>query len=108
MARFVMVCCTTSALNLKPLAPQDKLREFLEDTMTKAADTLYQAALQLPEHDRAELAAKLIDSIDPTTDTDWAEAWDAEIAKRIIELEAGKTKTIPWDQVRQGIVGAKG
>jgi putative addiction module component (TIGR02574 family) len=77
-------------------------------TMTTAADTLYQAALQFPEGDRAELAAMLIDSIDPTTDADWGEAWDAEIAKRIADLDQGKIKTIPWAEVRQRMVGAKG
>jgi putative addiction module component (TIGR02574 family) len=76
--------------------------------MTTAADTVFQAALQLPERDRAELAAKLIDSIDPTTDADWAEEWDAEIAKRIEELDTTKVKTIPWDEVRRRIVGTKG
>jgi putative addiction module component (TIGR02574 family) len=76
--------------------------------MTTAANTLYQAALQLPEGERAELAAMLIDSIDPTTDANWAEAWDAEIAKRIGELDQGTVKTVPWGIVRQRIVGAKG
>jgi putative addiction module component (TIGR02574 family) len=75
--------------------------------MTTAADSLYQAALQLPDRDRAELAAMLIDSIDPTTDADWAEAWDAEIAKRIGELDQGNVKTVPWGTVRQRIMGAK-
>jgi putative addiction module component (TIGR02574 family) len=75
--------------------------------MTTAADSLYQAALQLPDGDRAELAAMLIDSIDPTTDADWAEAWDAEIAKRIGELDQSNVKTVPWGTVRQRIMGAK-
>ena len=76
--------------------------------MATAADTVYQAALQLTESERAELAAKLIESIDPTTDADWAEAWDAEIAKRVDELDQGNVKTIPWNEVRQMMLGGKG
>ena len=76
--------------------------------MSTAADTLYQAALQLPESDRADLAARIIDSIDPATDADWAEAWDAEIAKRIDELDQGKVKTIPWADVQRMMLGTKG
>jgi putative addiction module component (TIGR02574 family) len=74
--------------------------------MSTAADTLYQAALQLPESDRADLAARIIDSIDSVTDADWAETWDAEIAKRVEELDQGKVKTIPWDEVQRRMVGA--
>lgn len=69
--------------------------------MTTAADTLFQTALQLPENDRAELAARLMDSIDPVTDEDVAEAWDAEVAKRVTELDQGKVKTIAWAEVRR-------
>lgn len=69
--------------------------------MTNAADDVYQAALRLPEADRAEIAAKLMESIDPEQDESWEEAWNSEIAKRIEELELGKVKTIPWAEVRQ-------
>ena len=75
--------------------------------MSTVADQLYQATLQLPESDRADLAAKLIDSIDPATDTDWTQAWDAEIAKRSDEVNQGKVKTIPWADVRGMMVGRR-
>jgi putative addiction module component (TIGR02574 family) len=30
-------------------------------------------------------------------------AWMAEIERRIVELDAGVAKTIPWDVVRDGL-----
>lgn len=30
-----------------------------------------------------------------------AASWDAEIKKRIADLDSGKAKTIPWSEVRQ-------
>ena len=37
----------------------------------------------------------------------WTAAWDAEIAKRIEELDSGKVKTIPWAEVRRKMGEAK-
>jgi putative addiction module component (TIGR02574 family) len=31
------------------------------------------------------------------------EAWDAEISRRIEELDSGRAKTISWEEVRQRI-----
>lgn len=73
--------------------------------MTTAADNLYQAALKLSDRERAELADKLLESIDPALDTGWAESWDAEIAKRIDDLDQGNVKTIPWAEARRIISG---
>jgi putative addiction module component (TIGR02574 family) len=75
--------------------------------MTAEAETLFQTALKLPERERAELAAKLIDSIDPDTEDDCVAAWDVEIAKRLDELDQGKVETIPWTEARQIIAGTK-
>lgn len=73
--------------------------------MTSAANQLYQDAMKLREDERAELAALLIESIDPASDTDWAQAWDAEIAQRVAEVDQGTVKAIPWEEVRQRMTG---
>ncbi|MBZ5492703.1 MAG: addiction module protein [Acidobacteriia bacterium] len=36
-------------------------------------------------------------------EADALRAWDDEIARRIEELDSGKAKTIPWDEVRRRI-----
>lgn len=68
--------------------------------MTAPRDKVFQAALDLDEEDRAELAKLLIDSLDPTTDEDAEEAWLREIDRRKAEIDAGTVQTIPWDVVR--------
>jgi putative addiction module component (TIGR02574 family) len=66
---------------------------------------LLDAALTLPDGERAILAAELIDSLDPAVDADHEAAWGDEIAQRIAALDRGATQTIPWDEVRARIIG---
>jgi putative addiction module component (TIGR02574 family) len=65
------------------------------------ASELLKKALALPDKDRAELAASLIDSLDATVDDDAEAAWQEEIAHRLNDIETGKVKPIPWDEVRR-------
>jgi putative addiction module component (TIGR02574 family) len=69
--------------------------------MTHEANELLEKVLALPENERAELAGILISSLETTVDPDVDAAWQAEVARRAQEVEAGKVKTIPWEQVRQ-------
>lgn len=62
---------------------------------------LLKKALALPENERAELAGSLLDSLDPTIDEDAEVAWQEEISRRLKELDTGKVKTIPWEEVRE-------
>ena len=68
--------------------------------MTEQTSHLLQKALSLSVEERADLACSLIDSLDPIVDEDAARAWDDEIAQRISDLDAGRAKTIPWEEVR--------
>ncbi|HZV88340.1 MAG TPA: addiction module protein [Candidatus Binatus sp.] len=68
--------------------------------MTEQASNLLEKALTLSEEERAELACSLIDSLDPTVDEGAASAWDQEIAQRISDLDSGRAKTVPWEEVR--------
>lgn len=67
--------------------------------MTHEASELLQKALALSEHERAELASTLIDSLDPITDDNVEAAWQEEISRRIEDLRSGKAKTVPWETV---------
>ena len=68
--------------------------------MTRAVEELYEQASQLPVEDRAELAGKLLESIEEPPDEGVEEAWAAEIERRMAEYRAGRVKTIPWSEVR--------
>ena len=65
------------------------------------AGELLKHALILSDKERAELASSLIDSLDPIVDPDAELAWQEEIVRRLEEVESGRVKTIPWDEVRR-------
>jgi putative addiction module component (TIGR02574 family) len=68
--------------------------------MTEQTSHLLQKALTLSEAERADLACSLIDSLDATVDEDAMSAWDKEIAQRVSELDSGRAKTVPWEELR--------
>ncbi len=72
--------------------------------MSTTTTKLLEDALQLPDRDRADLAARLIESLDPTADDDAQAAWSVEIERRISELEQGSAKAIPWSKAREMIL----
>lgn len=55
------------------------------------------AALELPRHERARLAARLLDSLD--LEESVQDAWAAEIERRVLEYRAGRMDAIPGDDV---------
>jgi len=59
-------------------------------------------ALQLSPKERSELIHRLIVSLDSEpedTPEAIAKAWDEEISRRVADMEAGRTKWIPADEV---------
>ena len=71
--------------------------------MTRNAERVLDDALRLPEQERAEVAARLISSLDAEADTDVDAAWIAEIERRCAELDAGTAVTSDWEEVRRRI-----
>ncbi|MGP0070262.1 MAG: addiction module protein [Isosphaeraceae bacterium] len=72
--------------------------------MTRPAHQLLDEALRLPDPDRAELAARLIESLDPTTDDDADTLWGEEVRQRLDDLDKGRVATIPWPEARRMIL----
>lgn len=59
-------------------------------------------ALPLPLKERSELAHRLLVSLDGEPEDSpeaIARAWDEEIARRVADMDAGRTKWIPGDEV---------
>ena len=74
--------------------------------MTNAANRILHDALGLSDKERAEIAARLIESLDSETGADVEEieeAWATEIERRCAELDAGTSGTTAWDDVRRQI-----
>jgi putative addiction module component (TIGR02574 family) len=72
--------------------------------MKSEISKILEEALKLPIEARAVLAGSLIESLDEIVDENVEGAWADEIARRIEELDAGKTKTIPWSTARRLIL----
>lgn len=62
-------------------------------------ESITQAAMTLPEQDRAKLARDLVASLDGPADVGVAESWDAEISRRIHEVTSGNAKLMDPDDV---------
>jgi putative addiction module component (TIGR02574 family) len=68
--------------------------------MTNTATSLLEQALDLPEHDRAELAARLLESLDACERGDLDAAWAQEIDRRCDALDKGEAATSDWNEFR--------
>ena len=69
--------------------------------MSETADELLKRALQLCEQDRALLAGALIESLHSDAEPGNEHAWDAEIRRRVHELETRAVETVAWSKVRE-------
>ena len=72
--------------------------------MERSAEAVLKEALTLPEADRADIAGALLNSLEPGEETDIEAAWRQEVAARVAALDAGEVETIPWNEVRGGLV----
>ena len=59
------------------------------------------SALELDENHRAELAKKLIDSLDQKIDEDIEQSWIDEVKKRKDEIKSGKVTPISGQEVHR-------
>jgi putative addiction module component (TIGR02574 family) len=71
--------------------------------MTKAAQAMLAEALLLDAESRAALAAELLASLDGPEDGDAEAAWNAEIERRVAQIEAGAARLEPWEDVKRRI-----
>lgn len=58
-------------------------------------------ALQLTEDERAELAKKLLLSLDSPSESEIREDWLSEACRRARDLDEGRVQPIPAEEVRR-------
>ena len=69
--------------------------------MTPEVSKLLEKALSLSIEEQEALADSLISNLGGKVDEGLQAAWEAEIGKRIAELDTGKAKTKSWAEVRR-------
>jgi putative addiction module component (TIGR02574 family) len=69
--------------------------------MSPRAQHVLREALRLPPKARADIAGTLLRSLDVRDEPGLAEAWSAEIGRRVEQVDAGKVKLLPWASVRR-------
>lgn len=78
--------------------------------MSQTVADLLNAALALPEEERAELTELLAASLTSPPSSLHPE-WFGEVRRRAAEVDSGQVKPVPWDEVRrqaQAQLGAGG
>ncbi len=70
--------------------------------MKTELDEVVRQALTLDEQDRAEVAARLLDSLEE--DLGPEDSWAAELERRAAELESGAVQGIPWEDLRERLL----
>ena len=66
-----------------------------------SSKTLQEAVLELPPDERAELAQKLLLSLDDPSEGELSEAWLSEAKRRARELDRGEVQPIDGEEVRR-------
>ena len=66
--------------------------------MTDLVEELSRKARALPPEDRIRLAEELLATVQEV-DAEVEQAWDAEIRRRIAEIDSGTAKLVPAEEV---------
>jgi putative addiction module component (TIGR02574 family) len=66
-------------------------------------EQLLAEVLDLPESDRAEVAARILESLEDNRDDDVDEAWARELERRSAAVDSGEVVTSDWNVLRQRI-----
>lgn len=59
---------------------------------------LLQEALKLPENQRADMAARLLESLDPACEDRAESEWAEEIQRRLEQVQRGEVACVPWEE----------
>ena len=71
--------------------------------MRSAVEEVVQRALELDEEERAEVASRVLASLEEG-DAAAEAAWDAELERRAAEMESGAVEGIPWEDLREKLM----
>ncbi len=81
----------------------EEVSEGIIPVVMQQTSELLKKALALPVDERAELAGSFLESLDTQADKAAEAGWNLEIARRIEELDSGRAKRVPWEEIRRWI-----
>jgi len=67
--------------------------------LSSSFDQILRAAMELPPDSRAMLAGHLLESLDQPEQMEIDAAWSEEIERRIRDVDEGRVKLIPGEEV---------
>ena len=67
--------------------------------MSRNPKDIVAEALELPLAARADLASKLLDSLDELSESEIEQLWAEEAERRYAEYKAGRTEAVPAEEV---------
>ena len=72
--------------------------------MSSKIDAILNAAMDLTDEERVDLADRLFSSVSEEYRTEVDRAWAEEIDRRAKEIDEGKVTLVPWDEVRDRLL----
>jgi len=63
--------------------------------------SLFDAALGLPEDERILLVQRLLESLPPATDITQEDQLEAELERRYEDVERGQAGLVPWSELKE-------
>ena len=75
--------------------------------MTAKTQRVLKEAMRLPPNARASVAGRLILSLETGAPGDVEEAWEAEIDRRLDNLERSKARAVSWEDVKARILSSR-
>jgi putative addiction module component (TIGR02574 family) len=71
--------------------------------MSPRVDSIFEAAMQLSDDERIELADRLFFSISPERQAEVERSWAEEAQRRFEAYKDGRIESVPYDDVRRSI-----
>ena len=74
--------------------------------MSPKSTELLKQALELSVEERANLAAQILESLDSSDDPEVQAAWQAEIERRMADLDTGRVKGVSPEEAKSQVRSA--
>ncbi len=73
--------------------------------MKPKVEEIVRIALELGDSERAEVAARLLDSLELVAEPE--AAWETTIERRAAELESGAVEGVSWEELQQRLLSGR-